>query len=149
MQHDATLNPPLSGTGRATTIVSWLCQLAVAAILLQTLYFKFTWAPETRVIFARLGGRPAATVAGVVELVAAVLLLLPGRATWGALLALATIGGAIGTHLFFIGVEVVDPSTGLGDGGLLFGLALGVALLSTIILVLRRGEIVDTVRRLI
>jgi putative oxidoreductase len=149
MLQEATLTPPAATIGRGTTVFAWLCQLGIALILLQTLYFKFTFAPETQLIFAKLGGRPAATVAGIAELVCAVLLLWPGRAAWGALLALGVMGGAIATHLFVIGIEVVDPATGRGDGGLLFGLALAVTVLSTIVLFLRRGEVLETLGRVL
>ena len=62
------------------TVISWAAQIIVAGILLQTLFFKFTYAPETQVIFAERGGRAAATVVGLVELVCVVLLLLPRTA---------------------------------------------------------------------
>ena len=138
---DALDARPAASFGRAAVVISWLCQLGIAAILVQTLYFKFTYAPETQLIFAKLGGRPAATIAGVAELVCAVLLLLPRGAVWGALLALGVMGGAIATHLIVIGIEVVDPATGTGDGGLLFGLALAVTVLALVVLFLRRGEL--------
>ena len=148
MTHDSTLvMSPIQG--RAAIVISWFCQLVTAGILAQTLFFKFTFAPETRVIFARLGGRPAATLAGLAELACVVLLLVPRTAIYGAALSLAVIAGALGTHLFVIGVEVVDPATGSGDGGLLFALALVVALLSLAILSLRRGEVAALVRRFV
>ena len=52
------------------------------------------------------------------ELVAAILLLVPATTTVGAVLALAVMAGAIGSHLTVLGIEI------MGDGGLLFGLAL-------------------------
>ena len=138
---EPTLVSRTTRIGRGASVLAWLCQLGMALILVQTLYFKFTYAPETQVIFGRLGGRPAATLVGIAELVCAVLLLVPRGAAWGALLALGVMGGAIGTHLFVIGVEVVDPATGKGDGGLLFGLALTVTALALVVLYLRRNEL--------
>ena len=117
--------------GLAVRIVPWVAQFGVAAILTQTLYFKFTYAPETQIIFADRGGRPMATLVGVAELVAAVLLLLPRTAALGATLALLIIGGAIFTHLTALGIDVN------GDGGLLFGLALTVAVGSLTVLAFR------------
>ena len=58
-------------------LVPWGFQIAVAAILAQTLFFKFTYAPETQVIFSGRGGRPAATLVGLIELICAILLLVP------------------------------------------------------------------------
>ncbi len=129
-------------------IASWIAQIACAAIFLQTLYFKFTYAPETRIVFRDLGGRPAATAVGIAELVCAVLLLVPRAAVIGAVLALGTIAGAIASHLFVLGVEIVDPVTGKGDGGVLFGLALTIAVLSLAIVALRRRQLQAWVARL-
>ncbi len=117
--------------------VPWAAQLVVALILAQTLFFKFTYAPETQVIFADRGGRPAATALGAVELLCVILLLMPRTAAIGAVLSLLVISGAIFTHLTSLGIEVVDPATGEGDGGLLFGLAVVVAVGSLIILAYR------------
>lgn len=123
--------------GRPALIAAWVGQIAVAVILLQTLYFKFTYAPETAYIFDGRGGRPVATLVGALELVAAVLLLVPGRAAVGAALALGLIGGAIFTHLTALGIEVKNPDTGEGDGGLLFALAVAVAVGAAVVLAVR------------
>jgi hypothetical protein len=131
---------------RKSSAAVWLCQIGAAVIFAQTLYFKFTWAPETRVVFANLGGRPAATITGLAELACAVLLVIPRTAVLGALLSLGVIAGAIGTHVFVIGIQVVDPETGTGDGGLLFGLAVLVAALAAVVLVVRRAELAPFLR---
>ena len=116
--------------------VSWALQLIVAGILLQTLFFKFTGAAESVYIFSTLGAEPWGRVgSGVVELIAALLLLYPATITLGALLALGVITGAIVSHLTVLGIDVQ------GDGGLLFLLALAIFMSSAAILVLRRGEI--------
>jgi uncharacterized membrane protein YphA (DoxX/SURF4 family) len=120
-----------------TKVVPWAAQVVVALILAQTLFFKFTYAPETQVIFATRGGRPAATAVGVVELLCVILLLVPRTAAIGAALSLFVISGAIFTHLTSLGIQVVDPATGEGDGGLLFGLALTVAVGSLVVLAFR------------
>ncbi len=116
--------------------VSWAFQLIVAGILLQTLFFKFTGAAESVYIFSTLGAEPWGRIgSGVVELIAALLLLYPATITIGALLALGVITGAIVSHLTVLGIEVQ------GDGGLLFFLALAVFVSSAAILFLRRGDI--------
>src|SRR6266542_2325133 len=46
---------PLS---RALNILDWLLRIAVAVILLQTLFFKFTGAKESVYIFTTLGAEP-------------------------------------------------------------------------------------------
>jgi uncharacterized membrane protein YphA (DoxX/SURF4 family) len=122
-------------------VIPWGAQVVVAVVLAQTLFFKFTYAPETQVIFAGRGGRPAATAVGIAELLCVILLLVPRTAAIGAALSLLVISGAIFTHLTSLGIQVVDPATGKGDGGLLFGLALLVALGSVIVLVFRRHQL--------
>jgi hypothetical protein len=120
----------------ATAVASWVLQLLVAGILLQTLFFKFTGAAESVYIFSTLGAEPWGRIgSGVVELIASILLLVPATTTIGAALALAVISGAIVSHLTILGIEVQ------GDGGLLFMLALTVFVASALILMLRRGEI--------
>lgn len=117
-------------------ILSWILRLAAAAILFQTLFFKFTGAEESKFIFTTLGVEPWGRIgSGVVELVAVILLLVPRTTTIGALIALATMSGAIMSHLVFLGIEVK------GDRGLLFGLATAVLAASLGILYLHRFEI--------
>ena len=124
-------------------VVSWLLQLVAAGILLQTLFFKFTAAEESVYIFSTVGQflgvggvEPWGRIgSGVVELVAAILLLVPATASLGAILTMGVMAGAIVSHLFIFGIEVK------GDGGLLFGLALAAFAGSLIVLVLRRTQI--------
>lgn len=121
---------------RNLTILSWGCQLVAAAILGQTLFFKFTAAEESVYIFTTLGMEPWGRIGtGVLELVAALMLLYPRTAALGALLAAGLMVGAIGGHLSKLGIEV------MGDGGLLFGLAVTVLLASCTVLILRRRDI--------
>ena len=123
--------------------ISWLMQLLVAGILLQTLFFKFTGAEESVYIFSTVGRfldiagvEPWGRIgSGVVELVASLLLLVPGTATIGAIVAMGVMAGAIASHLVILGIEVK------GDGGLLFGLALMVFFGSAIVVFLRRSQI--------
>jgi hypothetical protein len=116
--------------------VSWVLQLIVAAILFQTLFFKFTGAEESKYIFSTLGLEPWGRIgSGVMELIAVILLLIPSTVTIGAILSLGAISGAIMSHLTKLGIVVKD------DGGLLFALAVAVFVGSVIILFLRRSEI--------
>lgn len=125
------------------TIFSWILRVISAAILLQTLYFKFTGAPESVYIFTKVGAGPGGRIgSGIIELIAAILLLTP-RFTWlGSLLALGVMAGAILSHLTILGIEVQ------GDRGLLFGLALTVFVATGINLFLHRTEIPILGRRL-
>ena len=117
-------------------IVAWAAQLISALILLQTLFFKFTAAPESVYIFTTLGIEPGGRIgSGVVELIAALLLLIPRTAWIGAGLAMGVMAGAIFSHLTQLGIEIQ------GDGGLLFGLAVIVFLACGIVVFLRRSDI--------
>ena len=114
-------------------VASWLARIAVAVILVQTLFFKFTGAAESVYIFTTVGQEPWGRYgSGVVELIASVLLFLPATVGVGALLALGTISGAIFFHLTKLGIVVLD------DGGLLFGLALVVFVCSAFLVWLYR-----------
>ena len=117
-------------------ILSWVLRLTAAAILLQTLFFKFTGADESVYIFSTLGVEPWGRYAsGVVELVAAVLLLVPATCALGALLTIGVAGGALMSHLTVLGIEVK------GDGGLLFGLAFTILACAAGVLAIHRHEI--------
>ncbi len=110
-------------------IVSWILRLAAALILLQTLFFKFTGAPESIYIFEQVGMEPWGRYgSGVVELIASVLLLWPRTVGLGALIGIGVISGAIFFHLTSLGIEVQ------GDGGLLFYLAVIVFLCCAVLL---------------
>lgn len=121
---------------KTLTVLSWVLQGIAAVILFQTLFFKFTAAPESVYIFRTVGAEPWGRIgSGVLELVAVVLLLTPRTVALGALLALGLISGAIMSHLTVLGIDV------LGDGGFLFGLAIVVFASSAGILFIRRAQI--------
>ncbi|MCB0290812.1 MAG: DoxX family protein [Calditrichaeota bacterium] len=120
--------------------LSWLLRLVAAAILLQTLFFKFTGAEESVKIFSALGVEPWGRIGtGMMELLAAVLLLVPRTAAIGALFSLGVIGGALVSHLTVLGIFL--EKVGVNDGGTLFFLAVVVFLASLSVLYLHRREI--------
>ena len=120
-------------------IGSWILRIVVAIILLQTLFFKFTGAEESKYIFSTLMGAENEWIgrigSGVVELLATILILYPSTTWLGALLALGTMSGAIMSHLTQLGIVVK------GDGGLLFSLAVVVFLASAILLLINRKAV--------
>jgi uncharacterized membrane protein YphA (DoxX/SURF4 family) len=120
----------------SVSILSWVLRLAAAGILLQTLFFKFTAAPESVYIFTKVGLEPWGRIgSGVLELIAALLILSP-RLTWlGSTIAIGVMAGAILSHLTLLGIEVQ------GDKGLLFALAVAVFVAAAINLFLHRAEI--------
>lgn len=153
-----------------TTGIAWLLQITIGGLLLQTLYFKLIYAPQTQVIFEPIGGRAIATLTALAELLTAGLLLLPASMVsridascacsareirgwgdiWGwagfanvlgVVMALGVIGGAIATHLFVIGVDIpVAPGSQTTDGGSLFAMALGIAGAAAVVLFIRWRE---------
>ncbi len=116
-------------------IVSWVLRIVAAVILLQTLYFKFSGAPESVELFSKLGVEPWGRIGtGVIELVASILLLLPSTVFIGAFLSMGLMGGAILSHALVIGIE------SKGDGGQLFVLACVVLTCSLILLILYKQQ---------
>lgn len=121
---------------KTTVIVLWVCRLVAAIIMLQTLYFKFTAAPESVYIFSTLGIEPVGRIgSGVGELIASILLLIPATSWLGALMGLGVISGAIFFHLTKLGIEVQ------GDGGLLFGYAVVVFVCCVVVAWISRHQI--------
>jgi putative oxidoreductase len=121
------------GLSQGLFVAGWIARVVVAIILVQTLFFKFTAAPESVYIFETVGQEPVGRIgSGVVELIASVLLFVPGLTAVGALLALGTMSGAIFFHLTKLGIVVQD------DGGTLFALAVVVWAGSAFLLFLYR-----------
>lgn len=134
--------------------------LYITFVFCQSLFYKFSDAPETQHIFGTLdgwaagfgfpglfisGGIFSAKVIGSFELISSILLILSlitQRAVLrvaGSLLSMGIITGAIFFHLFTpLGIVVQD------DGGLLFIMACGVWLSAACILFLDRHYIFKT-----
>ncbi|MEM6707423.1 MAG: hypothetical protein AAF648_01430 [Pseudomonadota bacterium] len=121
-------------------ILGWALAIIPAVIFVQSLFFKFAGSDETRIIFETIGtwmadlpliGALAPAFAayggvtvGLVELVAAGLLLIPATRRIGALIGLVVISGAIFFHLGTpLGVDRVVNAAGDTDGGALFAMA--------------------------
>ena len=112
-----------------------ITSLVAAVILLQTLYFKFTGAPESVYIFSQLGVEPYGRIGlGIVELITAVLLIIKRTSFVGALMGVGIMSGAILSHLFVLGIVVQD------DGGTLFGLAILVFTMCLITAILQKDK---------
>ncbi|MGF1448434.1 MAG: DoxX family protein [Opitutales bacterium] len=115
-------------------IISWVLQIVVALILGQTLFFKFTAAPESVQLFTELGMEPHGRILiGVLELIAVLLLLFPNTVVFGALLSWGVMSGAIIGHLTELGFA--------GDRLSLSLLAIAAWVASTVILYLRRRSL--------
>ncbi|HAT75611.1 MAG TPA: DoxX family protein [Flavobacterium sp.] len=121
--------------------LTWIIRLIAAAILVQTLYFKFSAAEESVYIFSTLGIEPYGRIgSGIAELIAAILILIPRTTLIGALMGSGVMIGAIFSHLFVLGIEVQN------DGGTLFILALIVFLCCAFLVFLNKNKIVDLLK---
>lgn len=108
----------------------WATRLVAAFVLFQTLFFKFTGTEESVYIFTTVGIEPWGRIGvGILELIAAVLLIIPGTAWLGGILGLGLMLGAITMHLTILGIVVRD------DGGYLFFLAVLVASCSAYVMI--------------
>ena len=111
-------------------------RIIVAVVLVQTLRFKFTAHPDSVYIFSTIGLEPyGRIVIGILELIAAIFILIPKTIWLGSILTLGLISGAILAHLTQLGIEINE------DGGTLFYMALVIFILSFIILLKTRKNI--------
>lgn len=111
-----------AGSAGVSHKLTWAARLVAAFILGQTLFFKFTGAPESIHLIETLGAEPWGRLGSVFFEAIAVLLLLASVGqrglALGSLLVVGLMGGAVLSHLTLLGIHVQ------GDGGLLFALGL-------------------------
>jgi hypothetical protein len=139
---DATPNV----SSRRPLIASWIAQVLAALIMGQTLFFKFTGAPETIYIFSKVGlGDLGRFGSACSELAAAILLLIPVPRlnALGAALGMGVMFGAIASHLTKLGIAIPSfdaqgNQLTTTDGGLLFALAVTVFVACAVVLFIRR-----------
>lgn len=114
-------------------IASLVLRLVVSLLLGQTLFFKFTGADESKMLFTELGMEPWGRYGtGVVELIAIILILFPRTIAYGAALAVGLMVGALGSHVQTLGFQ--------GERGVLAGLAVIILLCSIAVLLLHRSS---------
>lgn len=122
----------------------WILRIIAALILLQTLFFKFSGAEESIYIFSTIGMEPWGRIgSGVLELIAALLILYPLTPAIGAALGLGLMAGAIFFHLTKLGISVI------GDGGLLFTYALLVFISCGILVIVYRKDLLNIIHLLL
>ncbi|MTI13726.1 hypothetical protein [Sansalvadorimonas verongulae] len=126
--------------------------LYISIVFVQSLFFKFSGAPETVYIFGTIGewagiywfAEYGAYIVGTVELIAS-LLLLTGSRILGALAAFGTMAGAVFFHLFTpLGIHMPEFD-GAGnivgnDGGLLFINACAILVASIVIIAMELSD---------
>ncbi|KCZ93724.1 DoxX family protein [Hyphomonas johnsonii] len=142
-------------------LVSWALALFLIAMFVQATIHplpnppagsvKFFDPPGENIIFQTIAERSGLTLfepagrvmTGLLELVAALFLLLPMTRRFGAILSTIVLGGAVAFHLSpWLGREVpisLDPASTATDGGSLFMLAILMLVASLLVLVVHPG----------
>ncbi|MEO0508547.1 MAG: DoxX family protein [Verrucomicrobiota bacterium] len=112
----------------------WIAQIAVAIIIGQTLFFKFSDSPETVALFAELGLGPVHyKLIGLLELIAVALILVPRTVIYGAILSFGLMSGALMAHITELGFT--GPHGTIGIMGIIAWT------LSLAVIYVRRSEI--------
>src|SRR6476469_8880231 len=93
-----------ASTGKIINIGLWILQIGAAGMFLMVGFFKLSGDPQLVELFDAIGlGQWFRYVTGSVEVLGAVLLLIPRLSGLGALLLAGTMVGAVATHLFVVG----------------------------------------------
>lgn len=96
--------------GRAANVVLWVLQVTSAGVFLMAGFPKLAGAPEMVALFDAVGaGQWFRYATGSMEVLGAVLLLVPRLSGVGALLLACVMAGATATHLFIIGGSPLMP----------------------------------------
>ena len=96
----ATGNTPTVQRGRVAIVALWVAQIALAAMFLLAGGSKLAGAPAMVDLFAAIGwGQWFRYVTGAIEISAAVALLIPSAALFGAILLVPTMIGAVTANL--------------------------------------------------
>ena len=111
-----SLAPSLTQTspvrsGRTGLMVLWVAQIALAGMFLLAGSSKLLSAPAMVGLFDAIGiGQWFRYLTGLIEVGSALALLVPSIAVFGALALVATMVGAITTHLFIVGGSPAVPA---------------------------------------
>jgi len=100
---------------KSEIVTFWIFRILAAGILLHTLFFKFIIVEENVTIFSALGVKIDGIIClSIVELIIAILLLIPKTTISGAIAGSIMMIGAISLHLLVFGSEIQN------DNGFLF-----------------------------
>ena len=96
--------------GRTRRIALWVVQIALAGMFLLAGGSKLLGAAPMVALFDAIGiGQWFRYVTGLIEVGSAIALLMPSLAVFGALALVATMVGAVATHLFIVGGSPAMP----------------------------------------
>lgn len=119
-----------------------IAAIIAAALLLQSLYFKFTAHSDSIKLFTELGAEPVGRIGlGFIELVTGILLIYRKTSHIGALIGVGLMVGAIISHFAVIGINFNN------DGGTLFGIACIILVCCITILIVKDTKIPFIVKR--
>lgn len=127
-----TSSSDAASSGKGLLIGSWVARIAVAGIFIMAAVGKLTGQAEPLVTaMADYGGKPAVLAIGIIELISAVLILIPKTAVIGAGAAILVMLGALGSHAMFLGFG--------GDVGGMWPMAAGalVAAIAAVVMLLK------------
>jgi putative oxidoreductase len=96
--------------GRASLIALWAAQVALGAMFLMAGGSKLAGVPAMVGLFGQIGvGQWFRYVTGAIELTAAIALLIPSTAIFGAMLLIPTMIGAVIVDVFVVPASPVAP----------------------------------------
>jgi hypothetical protein len=128
---------------KKSKIISTIAAVIASVIMIQTLYFKFSAAPESVYIFTTLNLEPYGRIGiGILELIASILLIIPQSRIIGAILGLGLMGGALFAHFTKLGIVVMN------DGGYLFILCMIVFTMSALILYIEKATLIKLTKQI-
>src|SRR5258708_39158848 len=91
-------------TGKIVNVLLWVLQIAAAGMFLMVGFLKLSGNAQLVGLFQAIGlGQWFRYLTGSVEVLGALLLLIPRLSGLGALLLAGTMLGAVATHLFIVG----------------------------------------------
>ena len=93
-----------ASTGKGVNVASWVVQVLAALMFIMAGSSKLRGAPEMVGLFEAVGvGQWFRYLTGSLEVLGAVLLLVPKLSGFGAALLVPVMVGAVATHLFIVG----------------------------------------------
>src|SRR6266446_1864691 len=99
-------------TGKIMNVGLWILQIGAAGMFLMVGFFKLSGDPRMVGLFDAIGvGQWFRYVTGSLEVLGALLLLVPRLSGLGALLLMGVMLGAVPTHLFVVGGSPLSAIT--------------------------------------
>ena len=96
---------------KARNLLLWALQALLAIVFSAAGFVKLSGDPSMVEVFERIGaGQWFRLATGLIEISAAILLLIPRTTTLAAFLLMITMAGAIFTHFFIIGGSSAAPT---------------------------------------